>query len=151
VIDLGVHLVDLALWTLNTPVTGVTSRLFAAGAPLDGGCEDYAEVRLDLADGATVRLVCSWNLPAGRDAVIGATFYGTEGGAALSNVGGSFYDFVAEEFHGTRRTVLASPPDAWGGRAAVAWARQLAAGAGFDPAVERVTEVAAVLDAIYGR
>jgi hypothetical protein len=90
-------------------------------------------------------------LPAGQDAVISAAFYGTGGGAAMRNVNGSFYDFVAERYRGTARETLAFPPDAWFGRAAVDWARRLASGEKFDQTVERCTEVAAVLDRIYGR
>ena len=155
VMDLGVHLVDLALWTLDFPAAGdVSSRLFAGGVPLSadaGRVEDYAIARLDLETGAAVQLACSWRLPAGTDAVIRAAFYGTEGGVALQNVGGSFYDFVAERFRGTARESLASPPDEWGGRAAVDWATRLAAGEHFDPAAEHLVEVAAILDRIYGR
>ncbi len=155
VMDLGVHLVDLALWTLGFPaVEDVSGRLFSGGEPLAadaGKVEDYAVARIDLAGGATAQLACSWRLPAGQDAVISASFYGTGGGAALRNVGGSFYDFTAEVFHGTARETLASPPDAWGGRAAADWAARLAAGERFDPAAERLVEVAAVLDRIYGR
>src|SRR5437868_1219219 len=102
VIDLGIHLVDLALWALGRPaVTGVSSRLFASGRrllPAGEAVEDYAEARLDLASGATVRLSCSWRLPAGQDAVIEAAFYGTRGGAALRNRNGSFYELAAERF-----------------------------------------------------
>jgi predicted dehydrogenase len=155
VIDLGIHLVDLALWSLGFPaVTAVSSRLFSKGAPLltlRDAVEDYAVARLDLETGGTVQLSCSWNLPAGRDAVIGATFYGTEGAAALTNVDGSFYDFRAERYRGTARESLAEPPDAWGGRAAVDWAQSLAAGATYDPAVERSVDVAAAIDRIYRR
>ena len=155
VIDLGIHLVDLALWTLRFPaVAAVTSRLYVQGTPLraaGGEVEDHAVAQLDLDGGAVVRLACSWNLSAGRDAVIEATFHGTRGGASMRNVGGSFYDFVAERHHGTRTTTLARPPDEWGGRAATEWARALAAGARFDPAIDRVVDVARVLDAIYGR
>jgi predicted dehydrogenase len=155
VIDLGIHLVDLALWALGHPrVEEVSSRLFAAGRrlrPDDEAVEDYAEARLDLDGGAVARLSCSWRLSAGRDAVIEAAFYGTDGGVALRNVGGSFYDFVAERTRGTRREVLCEGPDAWGGRAAVAWARALAAGAGFDREAERLVTLADVLDRIYGR
>lgn len=155
VMDLGVHLVDLALWTLGFPaVERVDSRLFAGGERIVGEprvCEDYAEATLDLAGGAVVRLACSWRLPAGRDAVIGASFYGTEGGAAFRNQGGSFYDFTAEAYRGTASETLASPPDDWGGRAAVDWTRRLAAGERFDPAAERLVEVASVLDRVYRR
>jgi len=155
VIDLGIHLVDLALWTLGWPVVGnVTSRLFAGGRPLPARpevVEDYGVAQFELGGSAVVRMACSWNLPAGRDAVIDATFHGTRAGASFHNLDGSFYDFVAERHDGTRRTVLEEPPDAWGGRAAVAWARQLAHDGRFDPEVERLTAVAATLDAIYGR
>ncbi len=154
VMDLGVHLVDLALWALDFPgVENVTSRLFAGGEVLAGAdrCEDYATARVDLADGTAVDLACSWKVSAGQDAVIGASFYGTGGGAALRNVNGSFYDFTAEAYHGTSRETLSTPPDEWGGRAAVDWARRLSEGARFDPAAERLVDVAAVLDRIYGR
>lgn len=154
-IDLGIHLVDLALWTLGFPeVTGVTSRLYAQGQPLPPASnvvEDYAVAQFDLAGGCTVRMACSWNLPFGRDAAIEAHFHGTRGGAAMTNVDGSFYDFAAARFQGTQRFPLADPPDAWGGRAAVDWARRLAAGARYDKSIETLLQVATVLDRVYGR
>jgi predicted dehydrogenase len=153
VMDLGVHLVDLALWALDFPkVVRVSSDLLSGGAPVDQGqVEDYAVANLTLDNGASARLACSWRLPAGCEAAISAAFYGTQGGAALRNVGGSFYDFTAERFYGTATETLTSPPDAWGGRAAADWAERLGGGARFDPAAERLVDVAAVLDRIYGR
>jgi len=155
VIDLGVHMVDLALWTLGFPgVGGVSSRLYAQGRPLQAHAsvvEDYAVAQFDLDTGAVVRLACSWNLAAGRDAIIEATFHGSRGGASMRNVHGSFYDFIGERYDGTNTTVLTQPPDDWGGRAALHWARQLASGMGFDPEIERVIDVAGVLDEIYVR
>jgi len=153
VIDLGVHLIDLALWLLDFPaVENVTSRLFSKGQPLAAGAdavEDFATARLDLAGGAAVQVACSWNLPAGREAVIEATFYGTAGAVTFSNVGGSFYDFAAFRHHGTAAEQIASPPDDWGTRAAAAWARQLAGSRSFDPQAARLVDVAQVLDRIY--
>jgi predicted dehydrogenase len=153
VMDLGVHLVDLALWALDFPeVARVSSDLLAQGKPLaPGQVEDYAAAGLTLANGASVRLACSWRLPAGCEAVISAAFYGTGGGAALRNVGGSFYDFTAERFQGTASEILAQPPEAWGGRAAADWAARLGRGERFDPAAARLVDVARVLDRIYGR
>ena len=155
VMDLGVHLVDLALWALDFPrVTDVTGKLFAGGEPLGGRTdrvEDYAVATVGLDTGAALQLACSWRLQAGCDAMISAAFYGTEGGAALKNVAGSFYDFTAERYRGTARETLAVPPDAWGGRAAADWAMRLAQGARFDPLAERLVDVARVLDRIYGR
>ena len=153
-IDLGVHLVDLALWMMDYPALRgeVSADLSAGGTALlagDSRVEDYAVASFRLADGPVVRLACSWRLHAGREAVIGATFYGTQGGAALRNVGGSFYDFTAEQYRGTQTEALTQPPDDWGGRAAADWARRLAAGERFDPAAERLIDVADVLDRIY--
>jgi predicted dehydrogenase len=155
VIDLGIHLIDLALWTVGPmEVIRVSSHLFAKGAPLGDRTdvvEDFAIADMQLAGGTVVRLACSWNLPAGCEAVIQASFFGTGGGAMLSNVNGSFYDFTADRFRGTTRERLCAPPDNWGGRAIVDWATQLSRGAGFDPSADRLVEVAAVVDAIYGR
>jgi predicted dehydrogenase len=155
VMDLGVHLVDLALWALDFPaVADVSAKLHAGGAPLAGRkdrVEDYAVATVGLESGTAVQLACSWRLQAGCDAIISAAFYGTQGGAALRNVNGSFYDFTAERYRGTARETLSTPPDAWGGRAAADWATRLAAGERFDPASERLVDVARVLDRIYGR
>jgi predicted dehydrogenase len=153
VIDLGIHLIDLALWAVEFPrVEKVSSRLFTRGAPMRDRTrqvEDYATARIDLANDATVHMDCSWRLNAGCEARIEAAFYGTDGGAILRNVGGSFYDFEAVLCHGTRAETIANPPDAWGGRAAAQWAAQLAAGGGFDAKTESIVQVAATLDAIY--
>jgi predicted dehydrogenase len=155
VMDLGVHLVDLALWSLNNPgIAGVTGKLFASGAPLKDAAsqvEDYAVSTIELETGAVVQLACSWRLQAGCDAMISATFYGTQGGVSLRNVNGSFYDFTAERYWGTSRETLTTPPDEWGGRAAADWASRLAAGERFDPAAQQLVDVARVLDRIYGR
>lgn len=155
VIDLGVHLVDLALWTLGFPeVLSVNATLLANGAVLTAetihdAVEDYAVATLLLAGGTVIRLACSWRLQAGQEAVIEASFYGSEGGAALRNVGGSFYDFEASRLAGTQREVLVSPPDAWGGRAAAVWAERIVEDRGFDAAAEEFVKGARVLDRIY--
>jgi predicted dehydrogenase len=148
VIDLGVHLIDLALWMFDWPeVTRVTSSLHAMkGADV----EDHAAVQLELANGVAVQLACSWRISAGRDCAIEASFYGTDGGVAMRNEGGSFFDFTAERFAGTRAERIASPPDDWGGRAIAEWVARLADGARFDAEAERHVTVTEVLDRIYG-
>ncbi|MBX5229347.1 Gfo/Idh/MocA family oxidoreductase [Rhizobium sp. NLR9b] len=153
VIDLGVHLVDLALWCLDFPsVTNVTSALRAGGKRLEskGQVEDFATATLTLAGDEIIRLTCSWRLNAGCDAEIRADFFGTEGGASLRNVDGSFYDFTAVRMSGTSSETLALPPDEWGGRAAVDWARKLAGGQRHDPVCENFIAVAEAIDGIYG-
>jgi predicted dehydrogenase len=153
VMDLGVHIVDMALWCLDFPaVTSVSSHLMANGRPLaaqSGDVEDYAVATVTLANGTVLRLACSWRLQAGQDAVIEASFFGTNGGACMRNVNGSFYDFRSERFYGTSREVLAEPPDEWGGRAASAWAVRLARSKEYDPACETILQVTETIDRIY--
>jgi len=152
-LDLGIHLVDLALWALApAKVENVSSRLFAKGQPLgEEDVEDYAIARLDLSTGAAVQVACSWRVSAGCDAVIGATFHGTQGSLRMSNVNGSFYDFRADHLQGTKLTPLVSPPDDWGGRALLAWAQDVGRGATFDRGSWGHAEVAETLDRVYGR
>ena len=155
VIDLGVHLVDLALWTLDFPkVLSISSALFAQGRPLppqSEAVEDFAIATLQLEIGAVVRLACSWNLPAGQDAVIEAAFWGRQGGAAFKNRNGSFFHFDAQLTHGSAdRRSLAGDSDDWGGRAASAWAHRLAKAGKFDPTAMDLVAVSEVLDGIYG-
>ena len=69
----------------------------------------------------------------------------------IANVDGSFYDFVAERYRGTARERLASPPDAWGGRAAANWVTRLRAGERFSSEAAQLIEVARIIDRIYGR
>ncbi|MDQ4139625.1 MAG: Gfo/Idh/MocA family oxidoreductase [Bacteroidota bacterium] len=155
VIDLGVHLVDLALWCLNFPaVENVSSSLFSKGQRItspEEQVEDYATASINLQTGTHVQLTCSWNLPAGQEAIISAVFYGTNGGVAFKNTNGSFYDFAAERYYGTRTEIISSPPDDWSGRAGVVWANRVAAGEKFVSEAEEFVKVAEVLDKIYGR
>jgi predicted dehydrogenase len=157
VIDLGIHLVDLALWALDYPeVERVGGRLYLKGEPLVNGkrgtaVEDYAMARIDLKTGAALNMTCSWGASAGQDCVIEATFRGVHGALSLYNLNGSFYELRAERFNGTRREILDKVDNAWGGRAALAWTRRLAQGNRFDPEICHIIDVAETLDAIYGR
>jgi predicted dehydrogenase len=155
VVDLGVHLVDLALWILGFPrVVKTQSQLYHKGVPLrrnSATVEDFAAAQLRTEDGGGISLQCSWNLHAGCDAVIAARFYGEHGAVLIENVQGSFYDFRASLCQGTKSVSLAEPPDSWPGRAAVEWAHKLRRSPRFDPEAEEYVTVAEVLDNIYGR
>jgi predicted dehydrogenase len=152
-IDLGVHLVDLALWLFDFPeVVSVHGRTLKEGrAPAADEVEDFALGEIELANGTTLRIACSWNLSAGQDADIRATFYGTRGGAEMRNENGSFFDFVADRFRGRNRERIAGYPDEWGGRAAAEWVEKLASGERFEGSTTGLVQTAQVLDRLYGR
>jgi len=157
VLDLGSHLVDLALRPLGFPrVTRVQSSLFANGELLKGGeaVEDYGVATIETADGVVINLSCCWNMHIGRDAEIEVAFYGTRGGAKLRNVDGSFYDFAGERFSGTKTDAVSGPGDSawqWGGSATIEWIRRLGVDRQFDPEAERFVAVAEVIDGVYAR
>lgn len=150
--DLGIHLVDSALWCLDFPRTSVV----AAELYREGAChadaaltEDYAGATLRTEEGATLRIACSWRLHAGRDARIEMQFHGSDGGLSLTNPGGDFYDFEAWLHRGTASERLAAPPDPWGIAMIRAWARDLARTPGFDPQAGEYETLAGIIDAIY--
>lgn len=155
--DLGTHLVDLVAHVLGPlPVSRLESQLFRQGrrltAPIEE-VEDFALASWDHEHGPTVRIACSWNLSAGREAVIEAVFYGTQGAVALKNENGSFFDFTVERYSGTNRELLAEPDRGWnwGGGAIRDFTNRLAAGARYDEECESLISVATVLDRSYGR
>lgn len=151
--DLGIHLLDLLQWMMpQAAPVAVTSRLFRNGRPwrdAEDGVEDFATALIQLEGGACASLECSWRLPLGCDVAISASFYGAEGGLRLENVNDSFYDFRVLHFRGTQRELIADPPDAWGGRAAVAWAQRLAENHAYDPVAQEYVRVADALDWLY--
>jgi predicted dehydrogenase len=151
--DLGIHLADQILWLHPGEKPRVLSaRLFSEGRPwMPGasGIEDFATAHLQLPSGGVVGLTCSWRAPAGADAVIGITLMGTLGGARAHNVSGSFYDFAAERLDRGSATTVCEPPDDWGGRAAVAWARTLADDGEYQNECEELVVLSEILDDIY--
>lgn len=154
VLDLGIHLIDLMLYALGFPqVKSVNSSLYAKGMSVKGKAEveDYANVTVELDNDVTAQLACSWNLSAGSDAVIEASFYGTKGAVALKNIAGSFYDFAGLHYRGTTTETIASPPDAWGGKALLDWIGKLSVSREYNNEAEQYLHSAAVLDKIYGR
>lgn len=155
-LDLGVHLVDLALWVLDFPrVDHVTSRFYSRGHPIRGSdlqtVEDYALARLDFDTGATAQLACSWHLSAGCDAVVRATFHGTNGTLHMYNQDGSYFDLVAEKLTGREREVIAVPNGKWDSNTAIEWTRRLRESNRFESEAVRHAEIAHVLDQVYAQ
>jgi len=160
--DLGVHLIDLALWLLDDPpVREVKGGVFRQGERLilgrlspggEAGVDDFASAWIDLGEGdLTASLAVSWNAHAGRDCAIRAALFGTAGGAELRNINGSFYDFELARFEGRSGEVVTRESRDWLGRAIVDWTQKLGESNRFDPDVERSVRVSEIVDAIYGR
>lgn len=154
-LDLGIHLVDLALWALDFPaVSHARAILSQQGRPLTNhgeDVEDYATAVLATDSGTSIQLACSWRAPAGCDAQIAIRFFGTRGGASLTNIDGSFFDFHAEHLLTDRsRRTLTCGQDAWPPRAALAWLDQLHQSPQFRQEIHQATRVANTLDLLTG-
>jgi predicted dehydrogenase len=149
--DLGVHLIDLALWLLGDPgVEAVHGGAWRGGEPLRAGAvDDFANARIELEGGASVSAAVSWNAHAGRDCAIRLAAFGTVGGAEFRNVDGSFYDFELARFSGRCEEVAMKESRGWLGRAILDWAGRLGNGERFDPEIERSVRVSEVVDAVY--
>jgi predicted dehydrogenase len=162
-LDLGVHLIDLALWLQGHPETRLLgAQLFKHAKRLGvddlTGDESTGDELEDLAyadfcqsNGAHMRIACSWHAHTGRDAVIEMRICGSEGGATWRNIEGSFYDFELEVHRGTSREKLGGYPDAWGDRALRAWIDRLAHDRCWDPQAAEYLHTAKLIDAVYGR
>lgn len=152
-IDLGVHLIDLAFWLLDDPaVRDVQGTVFRGGEPLrERDVDDAASVRIELEGGTVLTLAVSWNAHAGADCVIKTTLLGSQGGAELRNIEGSFYDFELARFAGRSTEIETRESRDWLGKAIVDWVDRLAAANRFDPEIERSVRVSEVVDAVYGR
>jgi predicted dehydrogenase len=153
VLDLGVHLLDLALWLQCAPQMQLASaQLYERGRPVsgrDGAIEDLAVIELREIDGATVRIACSWNSHIGRGAAISMRLLGTAGGAYWRNVDGSFYDFRLDLARGDSAQGLGTFPDDWGCRALLDWANRLQQDRSFDSSILLAARGAALIDEIY--
>ncbi len=147
--DLGVHLIDLALWLLGDPeVKEVHGGAWKEGRPLgEGEVDDFANARLALEGGSSASVAVSWNAHAGQDCVIRLSAFGTSGGAEFRNVDGSFYDFELARFSGRSGEVAVRESRDWLGKAILDWAGRLSEG--FDPGIERSVRVSEVVDAVY--
>jgi predicted dehydrogenase len=148
-IDLGTHLLDLALWLTGAERYEVeTARTLS----LHGHeVEDQASAELTLAGEVRARLACSWFQPAGGECAFECTAWGSDGAVNVRNVGGSFYDFRTELWRDTSAETLAEPPDAWGGRAIAAWATHLSADRRYDPAADELELLARMIDDVYAK
>lgn len=154
-LDLGVHLIDMALIILNFPeVKLLNSNLYSKGNKLKSReqvVEDYAQASLITENNCLINIACSWNLNIGKGAEIKLLFNGTKGTAQLSNINGSFFDFRTELFKGDKTYELFSGNDDWGSRLALEWIDKITQDNSFDEESLKYLNTAEVIDKIYER
>jgi predicted dehydrogenase len=154
-IDLGIHLLDLLFWIMGqSDIANIGVSLFSDGLAGDpSNVEDHAVVDLKFNNGCTVSLRCSWESNIGCGADIRVAFHGTKATGVVHNVGGSFFDFVAEKLTGTSREVIDTSDRGWnwGAGAINNWVERLQQGAGYDAENEQFIATAEVIDKIYDR
>ena len=152
-LDLGVHLIDLALWLRDyPPMALVSAHRYAKGRKLNGAddaIEDLAFAEFYQQDGTAVRIACSWNANIGRHASIGADIFGSRAGAVWRNVDGSFVDFQMDLLRGTSRESIGSDLDTWGPRALMQWLTRLSCDRSFDPEAAHILATARLIDEVY--
>ncbi len=155
VIDLGIHLIDLALWISDFPkIDSIKSTLYSKGKRIvkyNEIVEDYACSSMTFTNGVNANIACSWNLSAGCDAVISFTIYGTEGGLSMRNHNGSFYEFDTYHFKSRDVSTICNEEGAWGGKAITDWAKMVMLSGNYDNRAEQLIQVADVIDLIYER
>jgi predicted dehydrogenase len=148
--DLGTHLVDLVLdafggrrWRsrpISMPGAGGSRRRGSRTTPPRRSASRAAPRRGSPVPGSSMpgRTPSSaWRFMAARGALRSAT---AAARFSTSRPGGTA---------GRRASVIAAPPDDWGGRAAADWALRLARDIGFDPAAGRLVTLSETLDRIY--
>lgn len=144
--SLGIHLLDLALWSLDYPEMEVIESFLVPGR---GTKEDHAFALLKTPDGIPVSLNCSWNTSQDSTSDIHITVDGSEAGASFRNINGSCYDFEIVKFAGDHTEVLFNGVDDWAGRQLIDWSRRMVAGKEYDPKIESILQVVKTIDKIY--
>ncbi|HWP89035.1 MAG TPA: gfo/Idh/MocA family oxidoreductase, partial [Burkholderiales bacterium] len=115
----------------------------------NGAIEDLAFAEFIQANGAIVRLACSWHAHIGQGAIVQVAIAGTRGGANWTNVDGSFFNFQLDLLHGTNRERLSTSDDAWGARALQSWIERLRVSKRFDPEADCIVRSAALSEEVY--
>lgn len=149
-LDLGVHLVDLAFWCCGardwTDAGGW--RLDVPGHP---GIDGFAEVEGIMAHGPRFRVGASWNAHAGRDCDLRLTFHGTDASAEIRNLDGSFFDFELLLRSGRAEERVVLDRRRWMDRPLLDWVEGLGRGDGFDRGTRSNLAVARLLERVYAR
>jgi predicted dehydrogenase len=143
--SLGIHLLDLALWSLNYPEVEVVESWLSRG---NGPKEDQAYALLKTPEGVSISLNCCWS-SASEPSDIHITAYGSAASASFRNINGSCYDFEVVKFASDRMEVLFHGADNWAGRQLIDWSRRMVASSEYDPKIESILQVVKTIEKVY--
>ncbi|MBW3597528.1 MAG: Gfo/Idh/MocA family oxidoreductase [Planctomycetes bacterium] len=151
-LDLGVHLVDLILHSLDCPeaeIADITAwRRDLADHP---GIDGFTALNFHLARGPRCRIMTSWHAHTGKDCDFRLTLFGSEGTGEIRNTGGSFFDFEFLRKTGRNEEILAADHREWMDRGIIAWSRRLAEMKSYNASAEINRRIAKIVDAVYDR
>lgn len=147
-LDLGVHLVDLALWILD-PASLEGVRSWTRALSDRPGIDRMAGAEMRLDGDVPFRLTSSWHANTGCDCVFRFTLHGSEGGGELRNRDGGFYDFELAVRHGRTEEIAERDSRSWMDRGILRWVERIADGGAFNAAAESSLRVSDVVARIY--
>ncbi len=164
-IDLGVHMLDLAMWLMGNPkavtVTGSTyaefgpkgegQSTYGLTADASGGfdVEDLASAFIRMDNGATLTLEASWATQI-QEEVLYTTLMGTKGGADVNPADGTEALKVYKDMCGTTVDITPAFPEQEGHHTEIKhWVDCLVNGTELIATGEHGLEVVKILDAIY--
>lgn len=163
-IDIGVHILDLALWLMGNPepvtVSGVADAKIAKQggafsawgngvAPADFDVEDFAAAFVRFENGAVLMLETSWLLH--HDESTGAMkcwIYGTKGGALWPDAKVLYSDYDKQQMYTTQLNYTRDEMEPHA-LECVEFARAIAQGAPSPVPAEQSLQVMRILDGIY--
>ncbi|SFG00860.1 Predicted dehydrogenase [Salegentibacter agarivorans] len=154
--DTGVHLLDIALKSLNYPeIKYLTVIPYKRGKKIEKQnpfCEDYLLLTCITANGTLINLRCSRNLPRTRKRTIEADYHGEKGDLRLRNHDKSEHDLIVEEYKNEYLSIVSSPPDVFVDAAIQEWIWSLRAEKGYDKKnAKEMLALAGVVHQIYNQ
>lgn len=164
-IDIGVHMLDLAMWLMGNPkAVTVTGSTYAEFGPKGEGqssygltadskgtfdVEDLASAFIRMDNGSTLVLEASWASQIKED-VLYTTLMGTKGGADVSPLAGAKGLAVYKDMCGTSVDITPSFPEQAGHHMEIKhWVDCLVNGTKLISTGEHGLEVVRILDGIY--
>ncbi len=165
-IDLGVHMLDLALWLMGHPrVESVSATTCAALGPRGRGLfpgyrqgegdtfdvDDFVAAFLRLEGGATLALEASWAGYIEKGDRFFVQLWGDEGGAAMDVLNYTTEDTlrIYTDVHGTRTEIRPETAGEYEKSVNHEFVRAIRQGQALPPTVEEGLQILRIIDAIY--